>query len=288
MNELDVKKRFEAIFPCHNATVEHRLLGGMSNYTFVIKADGELYTYRIPGEFAEYFVDRKIEKANIKLIDQLNISNETIYLNTDTGEKIAKYIPGQSLHQVEVFEYEKISQLLKKIHNSGLIAANDYEPFTRLEKYEFYVKVLGFIHPQAYLEIKERFLKFKAYLLSQKKVLCHGDSQPSNFILDKDTLYSVDFEFVGNNDLFYDLACFANIKLEHGLNLLYAYFDEVDNDKLKRFYLWRAFQTLQWYNVATFKDLKGMSTKLKLDFKVIADHYLQLAGQLLEKVEKIL
>lgn len=70
-----------------NVEVVERLMGGMSNYTYVVKVDDLLYTYRIPGDYSEYFVDRRIEKANIKLVESLNITNKTIYLNVDDGKK---------------------------------------------------------------------------------------------------------------------------------------------------------------------------------------------------------
>jgi thiamine kinase-like enzyme len=287
MNELDVKKRFKEIFNCENVEVEHRLLGGMSNYTFVVKMNDELYTYRFPGEFAEYFVDRTLEKANIAIMEKINISNETIYLDLETGEKVAKYLPGVSMHRLDTFPYEKVANLLKQIHQSGLQAINDYEPFNRLNNYEQYVIDLGYKHSLAYHETKNHFLQYQDYLASQPKVLCHGDSQPSNFIVDGEKLYAVDFEFCGNNDLIYDIACFANMKLEHGLQLLHVYFDKVDQDKLKRFYLWRAYQALQWFNVAMFKELHGMSVKLHINFKIVSEHYLELAMELMKKIENI-
>ncbi|HEY8445096.1 MAG TPA: choline kinase family protein [Bacilli bacterium] len=287
MNDKEIIKRLEEIFPGKNIELSHRLLGGMSNYTYVVKMDDQYYTYRRPGENAERFVDRTLEKANLNLIDSLHISNHTVYFNLDTGEKVATYIEGTPLHQVTPYPYEKVSAILKIIHQSGLKAANDYEPFTRLQTYENHIIELGYKHPQEYLDIKKQFLKYQDYLLSQEKVLCHGDSQPSNFVVSNDKLYIVDFEFTGNNDIIYDLACFANLRLEEGLKLLYTYYDEVDNDKLQRFYLWRAFQCFQWFNVAIFKELTGLSSRLKIDFMAVANDYLRKIIQLMSEVEKI-
>ena len=286
MNEEIVKNRFEAIFSGQKAEIVKRLLGGMSNYTYVMKIKEEYYTFRIPGDYSEKFVNRDIEKENIKLMEKLGISNETIFLDTVSGEKVSKYIDGISLHTCEEFPYEKVSMLLKKIHNSGLKAVNNYNPFERLENYEKVNEDLGFTLPAEYLDLKNKFLKYKDFLLSQELVLCHGDSQPSNFIINGNDIAVVDFEFSGNNDPIYDIACFANIKLEHGLNLLNVYFDEVDDDKYNRFLLWRAFQALQWFNVATFKDLKGMSEKLKIDFKIVSNKYLALASSLIAKIHE--
>ncbi|MFA5543968.1 MAG: choline/ethanolamine kinase family protein [Bacilli bacterium] len=287
MENKDVILGFNKILNIDNGEFDHRLLGGMSNYTFVMKVNNDYYTYRIPGDFAEVFVDRDIEVKNIKIMESLGISNETLLLDTKTGEKVAKYIPGSSMHTLSEFPLKKVSDLLKKIHNSGIHAENDYDPFGRLNKYEKEIINLGFVHKEDYLKTKQRFMAYKDFLDSQPKVLIHGDSQPSNFIVNNDNLSIVDFEFTGNNDLVYDIACFANMKLEHGLELLYTYFDEVDTVLLKRFYLWRTFQALQWFNVAVFKDLKGMSEKLKIDFNMVSNKYLQLATSLIEKVENI-
>lgn len=277
-DEFIVAKAKE-ILQAENVEIVHRLLGGMSNYTYVIKADDKLYTFRILGEFAEKFVNRELEKENIKLFEQLNVTNKTIYLDVETGIKIAEYIEGTSLNQLTEDEYpfEKVVQKLKIVHNSNLKAQNDYNPFNRLQTYEQYLIDVNFVHPEKYNQLKKEFFKYKPYLDSIPKVLCHGDSQPSNFVLTQDgDVVIVDFEFTGNNDLIYDIACFGNINFSSAKKLLQYYFsDNLDDDKEIRLYLWRIFQCFQWYNVAEFKDMYGLSEKLKIDFKAVANKYLQ-------------
>ena len=41
-----------------NPKIEHRLLGGMSNYTYVVSDDDKKYTVRVLGENADLFVRR--------------------------------------------------------------------------------------------------------------------------------------------------------------------------------------------------------------------------------------
>jgi hypothetical protein len=80
----------------------------------------------------------------------------------------------------------------------------------------------------------------------------------------------------------------ANGKVEKSLDV---YFDGISFEEMKemkkRFYLWRAFQCFQWFNVAMFKDLVGMSETLKLDFKMIALSYLKQIEENLNKVKKL-
>ena len=272
-----------------DSVIEKRLLGGMSNYTYVVKSEDELYTIRFIGEYAEEFVDRRQEALNIKLMEKIGVTNKTIYFDIESGMKMAKYISGTPLSEMDPKDYplDKVSEVLKKVHKSGVKAELDYGPFEKLEKYEKLLKDNGYHIPKEYYDIKKAFLSYKDYLLSQESVLCHGDSQPSNFILG-DKLYIVDFEFCGNCDPIYDIACFSNMRLEDGMNLLKEYYKEnLDTDKWKRFYLWRGYQAAQWFNVAMFKHLKGMSESLKIPFDSVALSYLQLFEQMINEVNKI-
>ena len=272
----------------NDSKIDHRLLGGMSNYTYVIESNDELYTLRILGEYAEEFVNRKMEALNTKLMENLGVTNKTLYFDITTGVKMSKYIDGTPLSEMKPEDYplEKVADLLKKIHGSNELAQNDYSPFERLEKYEKLLINEHYKLPKEYLDIKKAFLTYKDYLEGQKKVLCHGDSQPSNFIL-CDKLYIVDFEFVGNCDPIYDIACFSNMRLVDGYNLLKVYYkDSIDNDKYRRFYLWRAYQAAQWFNVALFKHLKGMSDTLKIPFDQVAFNYLKLFEDMVNEASK--
>jgi thiamine kinase-like enzyme len=285
MDAKEIADKAREILGAREAEVEFRLMGGMSNYTYVVRADGERYTFRLPGEYSEYFVDRELEKANLALMEKLGITNETVYLDVESGIKIARYIEGEPLSTFDSsrYPYEEVARILKIIHSSDLRSPADYEPFARLERYERYIKDLGFVHPARYNELRAELFAYRPYLETQKKTLTHGDSQPSNFVRAGDGLIVVDFEFCGNNDPLYDVACFANKVYEEGLNLLRAYFPDPSADEKKRFHLWRAFQCAQWYNVAVFKELKGMSATLKIDFARVAENYLRLIAFYLEK-----
>lgn len=286
-NESIIIKDLKLILNAKEVKVENRLLGGMSNYTYVVSVDDILYTYRIPGEGSEHFVNREFEKENIKIVEALGITNETIYLNTLDGKKIGKYIDGTILSTIdeEKYPYEDVASILKIIHNSSNLAVNDYEPFARLAYNESICKDIGFTHPSEYSILKEKFMVYQEYLESQEKVLTHGDSQPSNFIISEAGLKVVDFEFCGNNDPIYDIACFGNKAYGDGFKLLNIYYENPDQDKINRFHLWRAFQAFQWYNVAIYKDKIGLSEKLKIDFNFVANKYLELISFLLEKVK---
>ena len=270
-----------------SVSIDHRLMGGMSNYTYVINVSGTLYTFRIPGKNAEQFVDRQVEAYHLKLIEPLKLNNETIYTDLEKGYKIAKYIEGQPLHEKNPLDYLGAAALtLKTIHKSELISEYDYAPFKRLEKYEKLVRAYDHEHGSRYQSYKNTLLSHKPFLDKQPKVLTHGDAQISNFVVTDAELRLMDWEFTGNNDPYYDIACFGNNDFDHALALLPVYLGhEPSNDEHNRLHLWRVFQCLQWHNVALYKEFIGLSEALHVDFKKVATMYLDKAEKLIANLK---
>lgn len=269
--------------------VQERLMGGMSNYTYTMEVNNDLYTFRIPGKKAEKFVDRIVEEHHIKLVEDLELNNETVYLDTETGYKIAKYIEGTPLSEIDPLDYlEEASIVLHKIHESGLKSKYDYDPIARLELYENHTKEYNHTHSQRYEDLKAKFMSLKdVYISKERLVLCHGDSQVSNFVKtpDKD-LKLMDWEFTGNNDPYYDIACFGNSNFDHALALLPIYLKRTPTtEEYNRLYFFRSFQCLQWHNVALYKEFIGLSVDLGVDFMFIAGLYLDKAEGFLNNIK---
>ena len=71
--------RVNVLMHTEDAAIVKRLEGGMSNYTYVVTTRGKKFTYRVPGKYAEKFVDRAEEweakRSNLlKIPHILNLS----------------------------------------------------------------------------------------------------------------------------------------------------------------------------------------------------------------------
>jgi len=280
-----VKEQLAKHFQTHedHILVLDRLKGGMSNSNYVVSVHGKKYTFRIPGKNADVFVDRDVERQTLELVAPLHIDgNAMLHLELDTGYKVSSYIEGESLISKNPADYyEEAALVLHKLHDSKLRAKNDYASFERLARYERLVTSVGLSHDPSYFDIRDRFFAFKDWLHSMPTTLCHNDSQPSNFIDIGDGLVLVDWEFGGNNDPFYDIACYGNFDFNLALGLLPVYLDrEPTKLEIKRLTLWRTFQCLQWHNVALYKEAIGLSQELHLDFLQIAKNYIAKANAL--------
>ncbi len=253
--------------------VHKRFLGGMSNFTYLIEFDKELYTYRIPGKNSHVFIDREIESRNIDLVKSLELNCENIYLNNDNGHKLSKYIDGD--YNLDIIQ---VSKCLKKLHNSKIRAVNDY---IKKDKLNYYESLVSEKHTSMYIELKEEFLLLDKDYENIPLVFTHGDAQQSNWV-NSDKLYLLDWEYSGNNDFYYDIACYGNVNFDDAVKLLEVYLErKPSNEELKRLYFNRYYQCLQWHNVALYKHEIGLSIELSMDFKMISEKYLVLATDFL-------
>ncbi len=268
-----------------NPKIEYRLLGGMSNYTYVVSEKDKKYVVRVLGKDANLFVHRNEEAYHIKMFERLNITNKTLYFDLKSGVKVTEYVDGDILSQINTLDYLfEVSEILKIVHSSPK-SKYDYNLFSRLTEFEAINKDI----PKVYYEMKEWALKEKETTYKNIKLtFTHGDTQPSNFIVGKDKLYIVDFEFSGNNDPYYDIACFGNIHFEYALKLLDVYLGRKANAKeLKRLYYNRIIQALQWSLVAKYKHEVGMSEELQVPFDKLMNDYLNLGLKLKNEYEHL-
>ena len=271
-----------------DAVIVKRLEGGMSNYTYVVETRGKRYTYRVPGKYAEKFVDRVEEWDNIQEVNKLSLNNATSYVEVISGEKLAEYVEGTILSETDVVSYNDMSvKALKTIHNSNL-RFKDYNAFGRLADYERYCREMGFTHPKEYIELRGKLDQMRQAHAEVPMVPCHCDYQPTNLVVSGDKLYVLDWEFAGMNDPFYDIACYGNAGFDKALSLLEAYVGhKPTSQELRRLYYHRAFQCLQWYNVAIFKDRVGLSRDLNMDFNHVAAFFFGMAKDLADQYDTL-
>ena len=274
--------RANALLHSYDATIVKRLEGGMSNYTYIVECQGKKYTYRVPGKFAEKFVDRDDEWANIQEVDKLGLNNVTTYVELRSGEKLAEYVEGIILSETDVVSYDKMAvAALKKLHGSDL-KFKDYDAFGRLDQYEQYCRDLGYHHPEEYHQLRHELDEMRKVYADVPQVPCHCDFQPTNLVVSGERMYVLDWEYAGMNDPYYDIACYGNAGLDKALSLLEAYVGhKPTKEELQRLFFHRSFQCLQWYNVAIFKELTGLSKELNVDFKGVAEMFMRMAQQLI-------
>lgn len=273
-----------------DAHIEHQIMGGMMNESFLVRAHRKPYILYIPTTHANEMVNRYLERDNQIIVYNLGLTSKNVYFDPDKGIKINEYIEGSPLDKVDKIDLYRVAGLIKYLHNSTIKCQEDYRPFRRLLLYEKEGNTYISKRSKDYLMLREYLFSFQEYLESQDKVLCHNDAQKSNIIknVKNGWYYLIDFEFMGNNDPIYDIATYGNGDVEEGRQLLSAYFGNTEtDDEIKRYYLWRLFVSLQWHNVAINKHYRGEGNSHKIDFLAVADMFLENAKVAYEKAKKL-
>jgi len=272
----------------------HKLRGGMSNDLYLFLVNENKYTLRVPSKLANLFIDRKIEKVHLDFLNQTTISSQTLFFDAITGVKIANYIEGVSLKEIDFETYlPLISNKLKELHSLNVTPHFNYNLFERLHQYEQLNEKYDFIRFQSRqnLEIyyntkKQLYQLYLEHFINDNLTFSHGDIQRSNIVLDKDEkIFFLDFEFASYNNLYYDFASFGNVSIDDSLKLASIYLNrKLEQHDLNKIYFYRTFQALQWHSVAFFKHYANMGIQLQIDFLSFSVKYLELATTLLNKI----
>ena len=288
MNELEIKQLINKVLG-EGSSIESPLVGGMMNISYIVKdKNNKRYVLYISTEQANEMVDRPLEKEHQAIAYLLGVTSKNIYFDDRNGIKINEYIEGSSIDKIEKFDYDKIAELFHKLHSSKTLSKLDYNPFVRFETiYEKEAKSFSKDIDKEYEELRNFLFTHKEYLESQKKVLSHNDAQRSNIVRsNNDEYFLIDFEFVGNNDEIYDIATFGNGKVSEGRELLNHYFKNPNQDEIKRYYLWRIYISLQWYNVAIVKHYRGEGKAHGFNFLDVAKFFLNNAKDAYQGYQK--
>lgn len=272
-----IQRLLNEIYPSEKINNIIKLNGGMSNDTYLIEMETSRKVLRIPGNSADIYVKRKNELNALNHVKGLNSFIQYEYFDLSTGVKISPYI----VQETDSYDTLLLGNVLNEMHNLNEYE-NSYKPFEMLAYYIRIIEIFGVKLNDEFNALYNKVLTFKDMLEARKTSFCHNDNQLSNFIIGKDRYVLIDFEFAGMNDYLFDFACFGNNDLQIGKDALAKIKNRpITKEENSIIELWYSVQALNWYLVATFKHVTGMSERLGLNFEEIATMFLRKAEKLL-------
>ena len=273
-----IKKLSKEVYPTLELQEVTKLNGGMSNDTYLLKFNNGKKVLRIPGNSADIYVNRKNELNALDKVKGLDNFIQYEYFDLVTGVMISPYI----IQVEDQYDYFMLANTLNDLHSLAEIDYT-YKPYDILEYYIRVNKIFNVKLNDDFNNLYKKVLCFKEKLEARKTCFCHNDNQLSNFIIGKEGYTLIDFEFVGMNDYLFDFACFGNNDLNIGKKALEKLENRpITEEENKIIDIWYSIQALNWYLVATFKHVTGMSERLGLNFSEIATMFLRKAENLLK------
>lgn len=227
------------------------LKSGMTNNSWLFTLKGKSYISRIPGEGTDKLIDRRQEAAVYEAVRPLDITEELIYFDPETGYKISRfYENSRNASALKDNEMQQCMELLRKMHSSGVSVSHAFDIGERLSYYEkLILEASGFdadsigseeleaklavsVPFKDYPEVRRRKDELLKWLesINRPVVLAHIDPVPDNFIFLPDgELRLIDWEYAGMADPFIDISMCA----------IYSFMDEERIIRLSEMYLHR-------------------------------------------------
>lgn len=211
-------------------------IGGMTNKNYRVLVDHKEYILRIAGTGTEEMIDRHKEMINSKLAATYGVDADIVYFNENTGVKISRMVEGAETLNPETAKrkknIDKVAHILKKLHDSDMGMENEFDVFSKIEKYEQLAnKAKGKLYDN-YPKVKKEVMQLKEKLndFGLNMVPSHNDTVAENFIKDLNgKIYLIDWEYSGLNDNMWDLSAYV---LENNLS-------EEQEELLQKIYLGR-------------------------------------------------
>ena len=113
------------------------LKAGMTNNYWLFELKGKSYICRIPGEGTGRLINRQQEASVYEAVRPLNITEELVWLDPDTGYKISRfYENSRNASAKKPEEMRQCMQLLRSMHESGVTVAHSFDIAERIRYYE--------------------------------------------------------------------------------------------------------------------------------------------------------
>ncbi|MGL4874429.1 MAG: phosphotransferase [Clostridium sp.] len=185
-----------------------KTLGGLNNKNFLLNYFGTIYVLRIPS--LENKNNFNIEHIAISHLSSKNLIPKIIYHNKDSGIMLSEFIE-TTRFDFQFFKSKDTLSLiafsLNKFHNIKALEIPYFNPFNEIDKNFSFLKEKNykFNHP-IFKFINKKNSIWNKYKKNMTLKLCHNDLNTSNILFKDNRLFFIDFEFIGLNDPFFDLA----------------------------------------------------------------------------------
>jgi thiamine kinase-like enzyme len=255
------------------------LSGGITNHNFLVEVDDQRFVVRLAGKNTGLLgIDREAERAAAEAAHAVGIGPEVVAFLPALGCLVTRFLDAEPIPTVAMRRPAMLRRTVGAIRafHEGPALPSKFSPHGVVEAYREAAEARGVVIPRAHDDllrlsrhIEEAFAEHPAAAKP-----CHNDLLNANFLLARDRVFIVDYEYAGMGDTFFDLG---NFSINHGFDdeadraLLTAYFGGLTTVRTARLKLMRImsdFREAMWGVVQ-----QGIST-LEFDYDGYArDHF---------------
>lgn len=265
---------------------------GMTNRSFRFRCRNKRYIMRIPGEGTGKMINRRQEYDVYQKVSKEGICDPVCYMEPQNGYKITEFLEGaKTCDAMNVEDVKKCMKYLRNMHKKKMQVNHSFDIFYQIEQYESYWSGQKSVY-RDYNETKQKMYELKEYIDAQEKewTLTHIDAVPDNFLLVKDRIYLIDWEYAGMQDPHVDIAMFAIYSMydrNQTEMLIDVYFENRCSKETRiKIYCYIAVCGFLWSNWCEYKKNLGVEFgEYSLRQYRYAKEYYKIAKQEMEKLK---
>ena len=253
------------VFDCEESDIEELvpLQAGLSNVVLSFRLRGGRYVYRHPGVGTEALVERGRETIMQKIVEDAGIDTTLIAMDVDEGWRVGRFVEHRPFDYKSLNDMVRGIMLFRRLHKAPCHVRWNFDILKKAEAIKAQIPPEKYGHFLDFEAVRDR-----AYQLAElaktdgiKKCNIHGDARDDNFLINKEEIYLIDWEYGGYGDPGFDIGsyvCGGQHTLEDIDRILFTYYRRKPTEKQKRhFYAYIAITGFFYLHWVMLKISKG-------------------------------
>ena len=284
------------VFDCRSEDVEELVpvQAGMTNVVLSFRLRGGKYIYRHPGLGSDALVDRGRETIMQKVVEDAGIDTTLVAMDVDEGWRIGRFIEHYDFNYKDLNDMVRAGMLFRRLHAAPCHVRWNFDVLKKAEGIKEKIPPEKYGHFPQFNEIRDRIYRLGELAETDgiRKCNIHGDARDVNFLINKEEIYLIDWEYGGYGDPGFDIGsyiCGGQHTLEEVDRILFTYYRHKPTEKQKRhFYAYIAITGFFFLHWTMLKQSKGQVVGIhKEQWYHFAKNYSLLALPMYgEKVDK--
>lgn len=254
-----------SVFDCKPFDIENLIpvQAGLTNVVLSFNLNGGKYVYRHPGLGSEILVERGRETIMQKIVEDAGIDTTLIAMDVDDGWRISRFIEHYDFDYKNLNDMVRAVMLFKRLHSAPCHVRWNFNVIKKAEGIKAQIPPEKYGHFPDFENVRSRIYKLAELAETDgiKKCNIHGDARDVNFLINKDEIHLIDWEYGGYGDPGFDLGSYV-CGGEHTLaeidRILFTYYRRKPTEKQKRhFYAYIAITGWFFMHWAMLKLSKG-------------------------------
>ena len=260
-----ITKNIVTVFNCEEKEIEELVpvQAGMTNIVLSFKYNGGKYIYRHPGLGSEALVDRGRETIMQAVVAQAGIDNTLVAMDVEKGWRISRFIEHRDFDYHNLNDMVRAVMLFQELHKVPSRVRWNFDVIQKADEIKAQIAPEFYGNYEAFDDVRKRcyeLYKFSKYDGIQNCYI-HGDARDVNFLINKEEIYLIDWEYGGYGDPGFDIGsyvCGGEHTAEDIDRILFTYFRRTPTEKQKRhFYAYIAITGWFYMHWTMLKESKG-------------------------------